>query len=174
MGAGGKEGVSGIVMEDVYEDVLQNLGGRLVLMLMRAGILVGWVVVVGVEVMVVVAVVVISFSEKRCLSVTELECLRVGFGLVGGDLFDFGGDFVAVVGEMEVDDLELEVGAVVRVVWSCVNGELYFLWRLARISLEGKMFNAGEHPFGMVMQADFLMEFFFFDGGCLGKAGSKK
>ena len=89
---------------------------------------------VGVEVMVVVAVVVIFFSEKRCLSVTELECLRVGFGLVGGDLFDFGGDFVAVVGEMEVDDLELEVGAVVRVVWSCVNGELYFLWRLTGIS----------------------------------------
>ena len=31
-----------------------------------------------------------------------------------------------MVVEMEVDDLELEVGAVVRVVWSCVNGELYF------------------------------------------------
>ena len=32
------------------------------------------------------------------------------------DVFDFGGGFVVVVVEMEVDDLELEVGAVVRVV----------------------------------------------------------
>ena len=31
-----------------------------------------------------------------------------------------------MVVEMEVNDLELEVGAVVRVVWSCVNRELYF------------------------------------------------
>ena len=44
-----------------------------------------------------------------------MECLRVGFGLVGGDIFDFGGGFVAVMVEMEMDDLELEVGAVVRV-----------------------------------------------------------
>ena len=46
------------------------------------------------------------------------------------DVFDFGGGFVVVVVEMEVDDLELEVGAVVRVVWSFANGELNFLWRL--------------------------------------------
>ena len=43
-----------------------------------------------------------------------------------GDIFDFGGGFVVVV-EMEVNDLELEVGDVVRIVWSCVNEELYFL-----------------------------------------------
>ena len=43
------------------------------------------------------------------------------------DVFDFGGGFVAVVVEMEVDDLELEVGAIVRVVWSFANGELNFL-----------------------------------------------
>ena len=37
------------------------------------------------------------------------------------------------------------------------------------------MFNVGGNPFGMVIRADSLMEFFFFDGGCLGKvAGSKK
>ena len=42
----GMEGDSGIAMEDVYGDDMQNLGGRLVLMLMRAGILVGGVVVV--------------------------------------------------------------------------------------------------------------------------------
>ena len=47
---------------------------------------------------------------------------------MGGDIFAFSGEFVAVVVEMEVDDLELEVGAVVRLVWSCVNKELYFLW----------------------------------------------
>ena len=52
-------------------------------MLMRAGILVGGVVVV--------AVCIVSFSKEGCLSVTEVECLRVGFGLVGGDIFDFGG-----------------------------------------------------------------------------------
>ena len=50
---------------------------------------------------------------------------RVGFGLVGGDIFDFGGGFVPVVKEMEEDDLELEVEAVVRLVWSCVNRNLY-------------------------------------------------
>ena len=43
-----------------------------------------------------------------------------------GDIFDFGGGFVVVV-EMEVNDLELEVGDVVRIVWGCVNEELYFL-----------------------------------------------
>ena len=41
-------------------------------------------VVVGV--MIPVTVGVISFSEKRCLSVTEVECLEVGFGMVGGDV----------------------------------------------------------------------------------------
>ena len=56
------QGDSGIVIEDVCDDGMQNLGGRLVLMLMRAGILVGDVVVVAVGVMVVVAVGVISFS----------------------------------------------------------------------------------------------------------------
>ena len=35
---------------------------------------------------------------------------------MGGDIFDFGGVFVAVVVEMEVNDLELEVGDVVRIV----------------------------------------------------------
>ena len=37
------------------------------------------------------------------------------------------------------------------------------------------MSNVGEHSFGMVVQTDSLMEFFFFDGCCLGKVtGSKK
>ena len=54
---GGMAGDSGIVMEDVCEDGMQNLGRRLVSMLMRAGILVGGVLVV----------VVVSFSEEQCL-----------------------------------------------------------------------------------------------------------
>ena len=82
----GLEGDNGIVMEDVCKDDMRNLDGKLVSMLMRAGILVGEVVVVAVGVMIPVTVGVISFSEKRCLSVTEVECLGVGFGLVGGDV----------------------------------------------------------------------------------------
>ena len=94
---------------------------------------------------------------------------------MGGDIFDFGGVFVAVVVEMEVEDLELWLGALVRVVWSCENRELFFLWRLSQMSLERKMSNAGGHPLGIVMQADSLMEFLFFDGRFLGKVtGSKK
>ena len=70
--------------------------------------------------------------------------------------------------------LQVEVGAVIRLVWSCVDGRLYFLWRLIRMSLEGKISNNCGGPFGMVIWADSLMEFFFFDGGCSGKlAGSK-
>ena len=79
----------------------------------------------------------------------------------------FGGGFVAVVLEMVVDDLKLEVGAFVRLVWSCVNGDLYLLWRLTQKTLEGKMSNVGGHPFAIVMRADSLMEFFLFDGSCL-------
>ena len=48
---------------------------------------------------------------------------------MGRHVFDFGGGFVVVVVE-EVNDLELEVGDVVRIVWCRVNEELYCLWRL--------------------------------------------
>ena len=154
---------------------MQNLGGRLVFMLMRAGILVREVVVVAVGGMVMGAVEAISFSEKWYLSVMEVKDLGVGFGLVGGDILDLGDGFVAVVVEREIDDLESEVGAVVRLVWNCLNGRLHFLWCLSHKSLGGKMLNNGGRPFGMVIRADFLKEFFFFDGGCLGKVtGSKK
>ena len=78
MGEGGMEGYSGIFIEDICQDSILTLVRRLVLMLIRAGILVGEVVVV--------AVGVISFLKKRCLSVTELKCLGVGFGLVGSDI----------------------------------------------------------------------------------------
>ena len=39
----------------------------------------------------------------------------------------WGGGFVAVLVEMEVDDLELEVGVAARLVWGCLNERLYFL-----------------------------------------------
>ena len=58
------EGDSGIVIEDVCEDSMQSLARRLVLMLMRGGILIGEVVVV--------AVGIISFSDV--MSVMEVEC----------------------------------------------------------------------------------------------------
>ena len=40
---------------------------------------------------------------------------------MGDDVFDFDGVFVAVVVEMEVNYLELEVGDVVSITWCCVN-----------------------------------------------------
>ena len=133
-GRGGMEGGSGIVIKIVCEDDMQNLGGRMVLMLMRAGILVDEVIVLTVGVMVVMAMGVISFFEKRCLSVMEVECLEVSFGLVIGNIYYLGGDFVAVLVEMEVDDLELEVGTVIRLVWGCLNLRLHFLWCLSNVS----------------------------------------
>ena len=57
------EGDSGIVVEEVCGDDIRNLGGGLVLMLMRARILVGGVVVVGVGVMVMVEVGVQSLQD---------------------------------------------------------------------------------------------------------------
>ena len=67
MGEGGMEDDSGIVIKDVCEGGMQSLGGGLVLMLMRAGILFGEVVVLAVRVMVLAAVGVMSFFEKCCL-----------------------------------------------------------------------------------------------------------
>ena len=43
------------------------------------------------------------------------------------------------------------------------------------MSLKGKISEVGGCLFGMTMRKDSLMEFFFFDDGCLGKVpGSKK
>ena len=69
-GCGGMTVDSGIVMEDLCGDGMENLGGRLVSILMRVSILVGGVVVVAVMVL---AVGIVSFSEEQCLSVTEVE-----------------------------------------------------------------------------------------------------
>ena len=103
--------------------------------------------------------------EERCSSVMEVECWRVPFGLVGRDIFDFGRGFVVVVVE-EVNNLELEVGDAVRIVWCCVNEELYCLWRLSEKSLEGSMSNLGGCPFNMGMWANSLKEVSCSGGSC--------
>ena len=135
--------------------------------LMRVGILVGGVVVVAVRVMVVamgmlmragilvggvvaVAVGMVSFSEERCLSAMEVERWRVRFWLVRRNIFDSGGHFVVVIVE-EVNDLELEVGDAVRIVWCRVNEELHCWWRFSQKSREGNMSNDGGRTFGVLM-----------------------
>ena len=60
-----------------------------------------------------------------------MDWLGVSFGLVGSHIIDWGGGFVAAVVDMVADDLELEVGVDVRLVWGCLYGRLYFLWRLS-------------------------------------------
>ena len=45
-----------------------------------------------------------------------MECLGGSFRLAGGDIFNLGRGFVAVMLEMEVEDLEWEVGVAVRLV----------------------------------------------------------
>lgn len=104
----------------------------------------------------------------------EVECLGVGFMLAGGDIFNFDRDFFLVVVKMEMEDLELELGTVVRLVWGFLNEKIYFLWHLSCMSLEGKMSNVGGYPFGMVIQVDFLIKLFFLDGGHLGKVTGAK
>ena len=152
---------------------------------MRAGILFGGVevvelrlmVVAMVRMMVLMAVRVMSFFEKCSVLVmeVEVECLGMSFGLVGGDIFDLGGTFVALVVMMEVDGFELEEGDILRPVWGCMNGRLYFLRRLSWMSLGGKMSLIDGRSFGMVMREDFFMDLFFLDGTCLWEvSGSKK
>ena len=60
------KGDRNIVIEDVCEDGMLNLGGGLVLMLMRAGILFGEMEVVAVGVMVVVAGGMMFFAYCFC------------------------------------------------------------------------------------------------------------
>ena len=92
----------------------------------------------------------------------KMECVVVGCRLAGGDVLNFGEGFVEVVVVVVVETVvggsKLEVAAVVRIVCSSVNGELYSLWHLSRKSLEGKMSNFGRGLFGVVMRADALME----------------
>ena len=81
IGEGEIEDDRGMVMEVERVVRIQNLGGRLVLIFIRAGISV--CVVEGVVVEVV-------FFRERSLSVTEVECLGVRFGLVRGGICNLG------------------------------------------------------------------------------------
>ena len=47
---------------------------------------------------------------------TGIECLRVSFGIVGGGIFDLGGDFTVVVMNVEVGNFELVVKVFARLV----------------------------------------------------------
>ena len=111
----------------------------LVLIFISPGILVRVVLVI---------VVVMVFLRKRSLSVTKLECLGVGIGLVQGSIFGLGGNFVAVVLEVGLVDLELVMKAVVRVVKDCKSGRTYFLYCLNLMLVEGKMSDVGGYPLG--------------------------
>ena len=91
-----------------------------------------------------------------------MECLGLSFGVAEVDIFDMGRVFVAVVVEMVVDHLMLEVGYVVRLIWGCLNGRLHFLWHLNQMVLEGKISNVCGRSFGMMMGEIFSWSSFFF------------
>ena len=54
----------------------------------------------------------------------EVECWEVCFWSVTRNIFDSSGRFVVVVVE-EVNDLELEVGDAVRIVWCRLRATLH-------------------------------------------------
>ena len=98
-----------MVMEDEFVIRMRNLGGRL-----------GKFICVGTLVcMVAVVVVGVVFFGVLFLLVMEMECLEVGFGLVGDDILNLGRDFVVLVVEVDVKDIELEVKAIVRLISGC-------------------------------------------------------
>ena len=98
-----------MVMEDEFVIRMRNLGGRL-----------GIFICVGTLVCLVAVVVVgVVFFGVLSLLVMEMECLEVGFGLVGDDILNLGRDFVVLVVEVDVKDIELEVKAIVRLIWGC-------------------------------------------------------
>ena len=61
--------------------------------------------------------------------------------------------------------------AVVRLVWGCLNGKMYFLCLML---VEGKMSNVGGRLIGMMMWADFLRLLLFLGSGRPGKVTDAK
>ena len=59
------------------------------------------------------------------------------------DIFQLAEIFAELV--VEVEDLKLVEKAFVRLIWSCLNGRMYFLWPLSVMTVEEKMSNAGGH-----------------------------
>ena len=127
MGEGEMEDDRAMIKEDKFVVHIQTLGGSLVLIFIRTGILVCLVAVVEVRV--------VSFGE-RSLSMTDVECLEVDFRLVGDGMFDLGGDFMVVLVEEDVEHLELGMEDAVWLVWGCLSWRMYFLWRLSLMSVD--------------------------------------
>ena len=99
--------------------------------------------------MVVATVRVIFFGEGSVLATeVEVEFSWVSFGLVGGDIFDLQGAFVAVVVEMDVDNLELE---------EAQSGVVLYFFVAFESDVSRKMSSVGECSFGMVMREDFFL-----------------
>ena len=125
------------------------------LICMRAGISVCVVVMV---LMIGVGVVCI---ESFFLSVVEVDCLGVIFFLMEGDIFELGGVFEVVVLEVEVENFEMVVGCVMRLVVWFLNWRGDLLWRLSL-----NLMNVGACLFRMVMWVGLLV---IFGRGFLGK-----
>ena len=96
----------------------------------------------------------------------------MGFGLVGGGIFNLGRDFMVAVVEVAVDKFKLVVKAFLRLVWACLNERMCFLWHLSLMLVEGKMSNINRRLSWMVMLADFLRLLLFLDDGHLQKVTS--
>ena len=65
-----------------------------------------------------------------------------------------------MVGEVEVEGLELVVKAVVKLFLGCLNERMYFLWQLSLMPVEGIISNVSGHLFGMLMRVDFFLDCF--------------
>ena len=69
-----------------------------------------------------------SHSLKLCLFTSnKVECLGVSFGVLEGGVFNLGGNFVAVMVKLRMEDFELVVQVIVRQVWGCLSGRVYVL-----------------------------------------------
>ena len=81
-----------------------------------------------------------SGGDGSSLSLTEVECLGVGFELTKGRIFDLDGGFIVIVVVVKA--------AVVRSVWGCQGKKMYIF--------EGFESNFGVRLIGIVMLADFF------------------
>ena len=162
-------------------EVVQSLGGREMLNSMRDGICVCVVVVtvlvvvaglmvaltvvvlmVAVRVVVLVILVrvscigVVGVVGTLCIGVVEVDCAEVV------DILVLGGIFMVEV----LEEVELVVRCVVRLVLCCANGKEYFLCYFSLMSVEMNGLSVGGYHFGMVIWADC---FVLFERGFLGK-----
>ena len=85
-----------------------------------------------------------------------MDCAEVG------DILVLGGIFMVEV----LEEVELEVRCVVRLVLCCANGKEYFLCCFSLMSVEMNGLSVGGYHFGMVIWEDC---FVLFERGFLGK-----